>query len=228
MGALCSIVLFPFALIGGWKLRRHPLYLSAFIYGVLLFTVMTFVFTFPGARGGLFHSGTALLPFVGPAAVVGLEAVVDWAARRLPHWQPEKAKPAFTALLVLMALGLTALLLALRAPAFGRADSVYADLGQWFTDVCRAPECHAPIVAVTNPPGFYYYSGYSAIVIPNGGPDEALEAMRRFGARWLVLEANHPIGLAALYASPRTDAHFVLRAIYGTAAQPVYLLESAP
>ncbi len=47
-----------------------------FLYLPLLFIAMTFIFTFPGTRGGLFHSGGALLPVVFATAGPGLEAVL--------------------------------------------------------------------------------------------------------------------------------------------------------
>src|SRR3990172_57125 len=75
------LVASPFIVIGLWRLRRAPLYAPALIYFLLLFGLMTFVFTFPGPRGGLFHSGAALLPFFFPAAVVGLDASVEAGAR---------------------------------------------------------------------------------------------------------------------------------------------------
>jgi hypothetical protein len=65
------------------------------------------IFTFPGARGGYFHSGAALLPFFMPAAVVGLDTAVEAAARLLRHWQPERSKPIFTGLLVAGVVGLS-------------------------------------------------------------------------------------------------------------------------
>ena len=65
---------------------------------------MTFVFTFPGPRGGLFHSGGALLPFVFTAALVGLEAVVDWVAARRKGWNAPHARQVLGAGLVLLAL----------------------------------------------------------------------------------------------------------------------------
>jgi hypothetical protein len=54
---LCLVFLAPFAAVGFWRLRHHLLYRLAFLYGALLWLAMTFVFTFPGVRGGLLHSG---------------------------------------------------------------------------------------------------------------------------------------------------------------------------
>jgi hypothetical protein len=221
IGPLCSIAVFPLALLGGWKLRRHPLYTPALLYGGLLFAVMTLAFTFPGARGGLFHSGAALLPFVSPAALIGLDASVEAAARRLPHWRPDKSKPIFTLLLVALILPLTVILFQRRL-AIPQPESVYPDIGHWLANA--NPDSNT-VVAVGDPPGFYYFTGYAAIILPNGDPEDVLAAMHRYPARWLVLDENHPAALAELYANPASDSRFRLRAAFGPPAQPVYLFE---
>ena len=78
------IILTPLALVGGWHLRRHGLVQLAGIYALLLFAAMTLVFAFPGARGGLFHSGAAVYPFMAALAAVGLDRGVDWLAALPP------------------------------------------------------------------------------------------------------------------------------------------------
>lgn len=229
IGALGLVVCFPFILMGLWKLRRHSLYLPAIVYGLLLFTLMTLVFTFPGARGGLFHSGAALLPFFFPAALVGLDASVDTVARRLPHWQPEKSKPIFGALLTIFAIGLTLVIFQIRVigpdwrhPLSAQVNQVYGEIGTWLTN---EGESHA-IVAAGNPPGFYYFTGYQSIVIPNGDVNDLRQVMSDFRARWVMLEFNHPQGLGNLYTSPLAEPRLKLRATFKDATgQPIYLFE---
>jgi hypothetical protein len=58
------------------------------------------------------------------------------------------------------------------------------------------------IVAVNNPAGYYAASSRPAIVIPDGAVDTLLAAARRFGARYVLLESNHPAGLEELYERP--------------------------
>lgn len=224
IGPLCSIAAFPFALIGGWKLRRHPRYGPVWLYGGLLFAVMTLVFTFPGARGGLFHSGAALLPFVIPAALVGVDISVEAVARRLPHWQPEKSKPIFALLLVALILTLTAFLF-LRRLAAPQPELFYADIGRWLADSNVSPDS---AVMAWDPPGFYYFTEHPALIVPNGGVEAVLSAMRRYDARWLVLDENHPEALIDLYTTPDADARFRLRATFGESPRPVYLFEVTP
>jgi hypothetical protein len=229
IGPLGNIFVLPFMLLGLWSLRRQPVFQLAALYGAALFAAMTAVFTFPGARGGFFHSGAALLPFLCAAAPAGLDAAVDGAARLLKHWQPEKSKPIFGALLVAGAAVFTAVIFGTRIvgpdwrhPLAAQVDLVYGEAGAWLQ---RAGDSDS-LVVVNNPPGFYYFTSHPSLVIPNGDEETLLRAMTDFEARWLVLDANHPAGLAGLYAAPQSDVRLTLRAAFtDESGRPVYLLE---
>jgi hypothetical protein len=224
-----GLAAFPFALVGLWRLRRQPAVQLSLFYDVVLLAAMSLLFTFPGMRGGFFHSGAALLPFWMPAAVAGLDAVVDAAARRLPHWQPQRSRPIFTALLIVAAAGLSVTIYWTRVigPDPGRLawasmDQAYRDAGAWFQAEGHSDEA----VAVNNPPGWYYFTGQPAIVIPSGGRTELLAAMSAYGVEWVFLDDNHPVALDALYRAPDGDAGLTLRATFnGVNNQPAYLFE---
>ena len=214
----------PLVVIGWWRLRTHRLYQLVLLYGLALLAAMSFAFTFPGPRGGFFHSAAALLPSVWPAVLVGLDAVVDFIARYLRHWKPEKSKPVFTALLVLGAVALTIVVswgkligADPRNPPSAQADVIYAEIGPALP--------RDAVVAVNNPPAFYYFTGLPAIVIPNGTPDTLVRAMDDFGARWLVLDGNIVPELWPLYANPTGDPRLALRRTFTNGGQKIYLLE---
>ncbi len=57
---------------------------------------MTFVFAYPGYRGGLFHSATALLPWWMVLGLLGLDDAIDWIAARRRTWRPGQAKVIFS------------------------------------------------------------------------------------------------------------------------------------
>ena len=75
-----------------------------------------------------------------------------------------------------------------------------APVGEWIQEREESPV----IVMVGNPPAFNYHTGLSAVVIPNENLDRTLEAARRYGASYLILDQNHPRPLASLY---RGDQH---------------------
>jgi hypothetical protein len=202
LAVFCMVFLAPLALIGWWRIRRHPLFQLATWYGALLLVAMTFVFTFPGPRGGLFHSGGALLPFVFTAAAVGLDAAVEWAAVRRRGWDARLAKGAFGVGLVGLAVLVSGFLAyqALVVGARWREPGGYSDLAAWLA----ARNQQGEVIMVGDPPGYWYYGQGSSIVVPNEPLETVLSVADRYGARYLVLDGNRPRPLAAVYDGQQT------------------------
>ncbi|MCX6035628.1 MAG: hypothetical protein NTV38_11735 [Chloroflexi bacterium] len=63
------------------------------------------------------------------------------------------------------------------------------------------------IVMVANPPGFYLASGNPAIAVPDGDVNTLLRVARRYGAKYVILEAGAtPDGLLPVYDHPEEQA----------------------
>ncbi|MER3405645.1 MAG: hypothetical protein C4289_11225, partial [Chloroflexota bacterium] len=69
--------LLPLCVLGAWRLRRDARTWPFAVYFLLLLATMTLVFTFPGPRGAMFHSASALLPYYYTTAAAGLMAAVQ-------------------------------------------------------------------------------------------------------------------------------------------------------
>jgi hypothetical protein len=203
------------------------LFQAALWYTGLLFAAMTLVFTLAGDRGGLFHSTGALLPFFYAAVPIGLDAVIDWIAQRRSTWNAATAKQVFGAAFVVYAIALSFFVYRGRVigpdwnnPIWNQADQMNAAIGQWLTDRGEVN----PIVLVNNPPGFTYQTGFSSIVVPYGDVADLLSAADQFSARWLVLDANRPEQLAAIFAGRDSEPRLKMRQAIG----PVQLYEIMP
>jgi hypothetical protein len=197
------IVLAPFIVVGLWGLRSHPVFRPGILYALMLYFFMTFAFTFPGPRGGLFHSGAALVPFFAAAGPIGLARAVKWVARRRPGWREVEATRVFLigfgAIAAIVTLGLFAVRVVgadPARPAWSAGDEVHASIGAWLAKEGDP----GSVVVVNNPPGFYYHTGLPAVVVPNGGPDTLLAVSERYGAHWAVLDINVPDDLQDFYA----------------------------
>ncbi len=203
------IFLLPFTVLGLWRLRRDRLLWPFFLYAPLLFVAMTLAFTFPGMRGGLFHSGGALLPFLFAAAGPGLEAVLHAATRRFHGWQVKRAWPVFSAGLVGLATLLTALALG-RAGAlngdWNRRGLGYAEIGDWLAGQGAADA----VVMAGDAPGLTWHTGHLAIAVPNEPLDTVLAVADRYGARYLVLDEFRPRTTDALYDGTATHPRLAL------------------
>jgi hypothetical protein len=171
---------------------------------------MTFVFTFPGMRGGLFHSGGALQPFLFAAVGPGLTVILRWLARRLRGWRVQRAWPVFAGGLVLIALLVTVFALAWAGAFDGtwnERDRGYAEIGGWLAEQ-GTPQA---VVMVGDAPGFVWHTGYSAIAVPNDRFEIILAVAERYGARYLVLDNTRPRTTDDLYAGQNTHPRLILR-----------------
>lgn len=200
-----NIFLAPLIVAGAWVLRSDLRVRLGILGWGLILGGMTFLFPYPGVRGGFFHSGAAVQPLFWALAPAGLEVFLAWGARRR-GWQRAQAASVFRIGLLTLALLLTAVLFRQRVlgpdprvPLWGSDLRDYETLAQALPSWARDPQ--TPVL-VNNPPGFYLASGQPAIVIPYGEQETLLAAARRYHACLLVLEANHPAPLGDLYTAP--------------------------
>jgi hypothetical protein len=210
------IFLAPF-IVAAWvsKFRRNKsrmILRPATWYAVALVVSMTFIFSFPGARGSLFHSSITLWPWSTALAAAGIGLAVDWAAKKLPHWQPERAKRIFALLFVIVAFVVSL--------AVSKARLAVEDTPN---DYLWIQETTSPsaVVMVGNAPALHYYTGLAAISVPNEPVEIVLQAADRYGVTHLMLNENRPLPLEGLYKGE--DEHPRVRLI--EAFGPVKLYE---
>ena len=209
------IFLVPLAVIGLWSWRRKAELMPVVTYGALLYATMTLVFSFPGVRGGLFHSSAVLLPWLFAAAAQGLDQLIGTVAERRASWQPGPARTFFfSGTLVLAALlsGFLYWRAVQGAPGtslpWNERDGVYAEIGRWLGQNADAQA----VVMVNNAPAFYYHTHHPSLSIPSEDLDGTLDAARRYKAEYLVLEYDHPRPLREVYEGNVADPRLELAA----------------
>ncbi|MEN8097564.1 MAG: hypothetical protein ABFQ89_00685 [Chloroflexota bacterium] len=209
------IILTPFTLIGLWKFRRKMWITPVAIYTVALYSVMTIFFTFPGVRGGVFHSSIALFPAFCALALAGLEAAIEWIAERRPQWNQASAFRFFSSGFLVIVLVLTAFLYLRRVvgsgtisqPAWNQNYSGMDTIG----NLIRSQEEIDPVVMVGDPPAFYVITGLEAIVAPNENLERTIAAARMYGATYILLDQDYPQPLKSLYHG--YDSNPVIQAV---------------
>ncbi|MBI5350350.1 MAG: glycosyltransferase family 39 protein [Chloroflexi bacterium] len=194
----CLIFLAPLVTIGLWKLRTHALYRIVILYAGLLYAAMTFAFSFVGARGGLFHSGAALLPFYIPASLVGLDIVIDWIAARRSTSNGDQAKKFFSIAMTGFAALLTLIVISTRAREW---NSVY-DHYQKLQTLTPADA----VVISNNPPLVWVAANRSGAMIPNGDESMLLKVAEQFKARYVLMDKNHVAQLDSLYKEGKGES----------------------
>lgn len=203
------LFLAPFIVIGGWRVRQGIEVKLFALYGLLLYVVMTLVFTFPSWRGTVFHSGAALVPYFAVLAPPGIDAAVQWIARKRRAWNAQQAalvfRWGFIAIAALFSVYLYAGALvggATNIPAWNQRDREYAALARWL-DSNAPPDA---IVMTVDPPHFYNVAHKHAIVTPTDSVEAIFAAAQRYGARYLVLQFDHPAPLRDVYLGKTTIA----------------------
>ncbi|UCC64846.1 MAG: glycosyltransferase family 39 protein [Anaerolineae bacterium] len=223
------IFAFPLALVGLWSLRRRRLYWPFLLYAPLLWLTMTVAFTYPGWRGGLLHSSAAWLPFLFPAAMIGLDRSIAWATRHRHTWDVRQASRVFGVGVVLLAAMLSGVVYwqrvlggSLTDPAWNKSDLVYGDVGAWLEERAAPTD----LVMINNPPSFFYHTGRSSIVVPAEDPETLVEVCDRYGVRFVVLDHNIVPALVPLYQGWAVHPRLVERArLEGSERRPVIIYE---
>ncbi len=215
------IYLFPLGLVGAWRLRRRVELRAAWIYLTTLYLAMSLAFTYPGIRGGMFHSLAALLPTLYAAAVEGLDAAIEWVAQRRRQWRAAEAKRFFRVAAVGLALALSVALYLQRLEGYTGVHP-YEAVGQWM-DMNASATARA---MVNDPATYYYHTRRSCVAIPNGDLETALAVMRRYDAGYLVLDEQNP-SLRALYEAPASDRRLTLEETFLRAGGATRLLRLA-
>ena len=203
---VCGIVFLTPLIVWVWRKwwrdgGKRPYLRPLTWYALLLFAAMSLIFTLPGGRGGLLHSSVALWPWLMVLATAGLDYAVEWAAAKLPHWEPQKAKRRFAALFVVVAFAISATLFYARADTALEAE-VYAEVGE------RVPE--TAVIMAGNAPGGTYHTGRPALSIPNEPLPVLQAAAARYGVTHLLLDKDHPQALDELYAQQGVPSGFHL------------------
>jgi hypothetical protein len=193
------IVLAPFALYALWKRRQERFFVPMIWYAIGLHLAMSVVFTYPGSRGGLFHSSAALFPFWVALGLAGVDDFIGWLALKR-RWRKGEAQIVFgvAVLLLPMALGYT---------AWSAQTRNRDDQPDYETITALLPE-HARLMT-SDPAAWNYHTGLMGVTLPEESLETSLKIAQRYCITHLVIDKNV------------TDAFQPL--IEGTAEPPPFL-----
>jgi hypothetical protein len=211
IGVVGAVVLIPFALIYIRKNWNANIVRFAVVgFGAIL-ALMSIVFPFAGVRGGFFHSVTFLQPIFWVIAALGFGEVISWGIKNR-SWQGHQATLILGSGLTLIIMALSSFIFTQRvigiepgSNPWNASGENYEIIAQRLNDIVGESQI---TVLVNNPPGFSNVSEHSSIVIPYGNEAITLQVAEKFDAQFLILEPNHPEGLASLYADPNSAQYF--------------------
>jgi 4-amino-4-deoxy-L-arabinose transferase-like glycosyltransferase len=174
------VILSPLVLWALWKHRKQPLLFAVGLYALGLHLAMTFVFAYPGFRGGLFHSASALLSFWAVLGVMGLDDAIDGMVR-LRNWNRDHARLIFGGSLIFLSaiLGLNALV-----SQIGSRDEGpdYENLATYLPDDA--------VLMVNDPAAWYYHTGYWGVTLPDAPLDRLPEIAGKYCLTHIIIDKN--------------------------------------
>jgi hypothetical protein len=202
-----AIILFPFIIAGVYAHRRNPLVKLASFAWLILFSVMTFLFPFAGARGAFFHAGAAFQPIWWVLAPLGLEAVLAYLRKR--NWGDDRARVVFRGAMVVSVMILTVFVVYLRLFTLGwsEGEENYPPIEAFLKEKGITEN---DVVIVRNAPGYYLETGRAALPIPYGDEGTLMDVARQFDAYYLVLQESAVLDpMKDLFEDPSGNPNFV-------------------
>jgi len=192
---VCSVVLVPFVIAGGWLRRQSIDFGPWFLYALLVFLGAMLLYPLHVPGGAFIHSAVGLEPHGYILALEGVAAAVAWIARRRPRWNEASATPVFVAAIVVFTAGTAALYaVPVHASWSDSRDQRLALAGQ----LDRLGVARTDRLLSIDAAGMKYFTGRGGVVTPDD-PIDTIEAVARaYGTRWLVLERDQ----AALSLGP--------------------------
>jgi hypothetical protein len=217
------IFLAPFMVVGAIRKWQHSFIRLGTVYLGALLLVMTLIFPFVGPRGALFHSMMAVMPLLWALAPIGIWLGIMWLGAKR-NWDRREAWRVLGASAVVLAALLTIGIFVNRF--FAEGDAWNASAQTYQAAAATIQDGTDSVVAVNNPPGFFAHSHRQAVVIPFGSVEALGKVVDSFHVGWVVLEANHPDALNALYAEPNSVGWLrLVETIQDPGGNPVHVLK---
>ena len=213
IGTFGEILLFPFMIVGVWKLRKEKITIFSSIMLGLILLEMSLAFPFAGERGGFIHSACSLQCFFWSISSIGFEAAISKIAK-IRKWTVQKSIPLLgNTLLIILALTTTAFFYSkvigeqnsTNIKMWDRNYSVLKDLGSYMDQI---DSISSPVM-INDSPGYFAINQKPAIQMTVGTLTEAVDAMNKFGSKYLIIGADHTDEYEPLYENKIENAQFV-------------------
>ncbi|MFL5681309.1 MAG: ArnT family glycosyltransferase [Chloroflexota bacterium] len=184
---ICSVVLLPFLVVGGWLRRRSIDFGPWFLFTLLVFLGATLLYPLHVPGGAFIHSAVGLEPHGYILALEGVAAAVAWIARRRPRWNESTATPVFVGAIVALTIA-TAALYALPVHA-AWSDSAQPRIAL-ASQLDRLGVAADDRLLSIDAAGMKYFTGRGGVVTPDDPIDTIESVARAYDTRWLVLERD--------------------------------------
>lgn len=210
-----SLVLVPFIVWGGWLRRRSDDLLPWFLYVAIMFLGAMLLFPLHVPGGAFIHSAVGMGPYAYILALEGVAALVLAIARRRPTWDPARATPLFSWVIVGLVVA-SGFLFAPVVQAGWKADAAprialaaeMDKMGIAFDDRLMSIDAG----------GFKYFTGRGGVVSPDDPIDTIRDVADAYDIHWLILERGATVEALRPVLDTDTRPAWIGRAVFTVAA----------
>lgn len=217
------ILLTPMMVIGMWKERKRPIIKIVLFMLSAILAVMTIAFPYAGERGGFFHSLSAVQVVLWSLVPVGLNAIIQWGVQHR-SWKTDRSWNMFGTALVVAAGLFSAFVFTDKLQngvengiPWNQTQAASTSIEERLFEITGDRN---DVIMVNDPPGYTLATGRPSIMTPSSGVSAIIEAGIRYGARFLVVNAERTDVQNQMDESALLADHFQF--LFETAGNKVY------
>lgn len=183
-----------------WSLIRHkksPRLLFPGIYFLLIFGLMTIIFSLAGARGGYLHAMAAIQIYFWFLIADGLNHFIAWGIAKR-DWKLIRSQWMFGSALIVFSILLTGLFyyrdVIQPGDTISKWDAEHFEF-QLIESAISEDSQKNMVILINNPVGYNLASNRWSIAIPNANWQDLNVLIEQFNVRYIVLDDNLPVQL---------------------------------
>ncbi len=185
-----GIPLIAFSLRNHWRSKKL---LLPFMYFLIIFFVMTIIFSLAGGRGGYIHAMAAIQIFFWILIADGLSRFIQWGINHR-GWELKRSRVMFGSALIIFAFILTTIFYYKGVISAGW-DQEVAEFRAIESVIETRLNTKEDVIMINNPVAYNLATDRWSVVIPNANWENLSKLIDRFDVRYVVLDENLPVQL---------------------------------
>ncbi len=189
----------PLVFISIRKIWKTRLMIFPVLYFLIIFFIMTFLFSEAGGRGGYLHSIAAIQIFFWILMADGLDKLIHWGIHRR-GWTLKRSRIMFGSALIGFSLLFTSFIYFrdvigsdLTNKAWDREAAEFIELEK---QIEQRSHNKQEVIMINNPVGFHVATDRWSVVIPNSDWKDLENIIQEFNVKYIVLDQNLPARLS--------------------------------
>jgi len=193
------IIGFPLLILSLLKHWKKNIFIFPILYFLIIFTIMTIIFSEAGGRGGFLHSIAAIQIFFWILIADGLNKFIQWGIQ-VRGWSLHRSQLMFGSALIGFSILLTTFVYLRDVIGFDRNQIAWNQEFHEFIDLEEQIDLRSDnkmdVLMINDPVGYHVATGRWSIVIPKSDWQELEILIDEFDVKYIILDNNLPDGLS--------------------------------